>query len=145
YHGTHYTLEETLCSPQPVSKPRPRILIGGSGERKTLRLVAQYADACNVFFAGEGTTEAIAARVAAKFDVLRRHCEDVGRPYDEIRRTAACTLPLGAGMTSDEVLGICRAAADAGVQGLICMVDEPHELRHLETLGRDVIPVVADW
>ena len=71
YEGAHYQLAETLCSPPPVSSPRPRILIGGSGERKTLRLVATYADACNLF--GD------AATVAHKLDVLRRHCDDVGR------------------------------------------------------------------
>src|SRR6478672_5932489 len=65
YRGTHYQLEETLCSPAPVSKPRPRILIGGSGERKTLRLVAQYADACNIIAAPND--------IAHKIDVVRRH------------------------------------------------------------------------
>src|SRR5215510_14838057 len=71
YHGMHYQLAETLCSPPPVSQPRPRILVGGSGERKTLRLVAQYADACNI--SGDPET------LAHKLDVLRRHCDDVGR------------------------------------------------------------------
>src|SRR3984957_1500028 len=73
YDGKHYQLAETLCSPQPVSSPRPRILIGGSGEKKTLRLVARYADACNLF--GDTTV------VAHKLDVLRRHCDDVGRDF----------------------------------------------------------------
>ena len=80
YDGQHYQLAETLCGPQPVSAPRPRILIGGSGERKTLRLVAQYADACNLF--GD------ADEVAHKLDVLRRHCDDVGRDPSEIEVTA---------------------------------------------------------
>ena len=145
FHGATVNAERPINRPQPLSRPRPPIMVGGGGEKRTLRLVAQYADACNVFFAGPGTVEEQAADVAHKFDVLRRHCEDVGRPYDEIRRTAACTLPLAAGMTSEAVLHLCRAAADVGVQDLICMVDEPHDLRHLEMLGRDVIPVVADW
>ena len=71
YEGKHYQLAETLCSPQPVSSPRPRVLIGGGGERKTLRLVATYADACNII--GDAET------VAHKVEVLRRHCEEVGR------------------------------------------------------------------
>ena len=71
YEGAHYRLAETLCSPQPVSSPRPRLLIGGGGERKTLRLVATYADACNII--GDAET------VAHKVDVLRRHCDEVGR------------------------------------------------------------------
>src|SRR4051812_33019753 len=80
YRAKHYELEATLCRPRPVSAPRPRIMIGGSGERKTLRLVAQYADACNIF----GDPE----EVAHKVDVLRRHCDDVGRDVDEIEVTA---------------------------------------------------------
>ena len=67
YKGRHYQLTETLCSPPPVSRPRPRILIGGSGERKTLRLVARYADACNLIGGS--------AEIASKLDVLRRHCD----------------------------------------------------------------------
>jgi F420-dependent oxidoreductase-like protein len=80
YDGRHYRLAETWCVPQPVQQPHPPILIGGGGERKTLRLVAQYADACNIF--PEGTDG-----VRHKLDVLRRHCDDVGRDYDEIEKT----------------------------------------------------------
>jgi F420-dependent oxidoreductase-like protein len=80
YEGKHYVLEETLCRPQPVSSPRPRIMIGGSGERKTLRLVAKYADACNIFGGP--------ADVKHKLEVLRRHCETVGRDPSEIEVTA---------------------------------------------------------
>ena len=72
YEGRHYQLAETLCVPPPLSRPRPPILIGGSGERKTLRLVAQYADACNLFVATP-------AEATHKLDVIRRHGEDVGR------------------------------------------------------------------
>ncbi len=80
FDGTHHRLAETICVPPPVHGRVP-ILIGGSGERRTLRLVAQYGDACNLF-TGEGPDG-----VAAKLDVLRRHCDDVGRDYDEIRKT----------------------------------------------------------
>ena len=80
YEGRHYQLAETLCVPPPVSSPRPPILIGGSGERKTLRLVARYADACNLF----GATP---AELSHKLDVLRRHCDDVGRDMADIRIT----------------------------------------------------------
>jgi F420-dependent oxidoreductase-like protein len=84
FEGTHYRLAETLCSPQPLH--RPRVLIGGGGERKTLRLVAQYGDACNLFAT---STEAI----AHKLDVLRRHCDDVGRDVAEIRVTITANNP----------------------------------------------------
>src|SRR5690349_19453989 len=79
YDGKHYQLTETLCSPMPVSSPRPRILIGGSGERKTLRMVAQYANACNIMGSPED--------LAHKIDVLRRHCDAVGRDPNEIEVT----------------------------------------------------------
>ena len=80
YDGKHYQLAETLCSPQPVQQPRPTLMIGGAGEKKTLRLVAQYADACNLF----GSDRDV---VAHKLDVLRGHCDDLGRDYDEIEKT----------------------------------------------------------
>ncbi|WP_055525795.1 LLM class F420-dependent oxidoreductase [Streptomyces graminilatus] len=80
FEGKHYRLAETLCVPAPVGSPRPEIMIGGGGERKTLRLVARYADACNLF---ASTPE----EVGHKLDVLRGHCDSVGRPYEEITRT----------------------------------------------------------
>ncbi|WP_426562683.1 LLM class F420-dependent oxidoreductase [Angustibacter sp. McL0619] len=80
YEGGHYRLERPLNSPQALSKPHPPIMVGGSGEKKTLRLVAQYADACNLFSAGPDS-------IRHKLEVLRGHCADVGRDYDEITRT----------------------------------------------------------
>lgn len=85
YVGRHYELAATVCSPQPL-RPVP-IMIGGSGERKTLRLVAQYADACNLFANDDLGPEAIAAKLA----VLRRHCDDLGRDYDAIAKTILWT------------------------------------------------------
>lgn len=118
YNGRHYQLEATLCSPAPVSRPRPRILIGGSGERKTLRLVAQYADACNLF-GGPG-------EVAHKVDVLRRHCDDVGRDPNEIEVTAMYRdIAPGAGVA--EVVRGAEAFAKVGVSTLVtgAMGDDP--------------------
>src|SRR5215475_4464957 len=83
YAGKHYRLERTLNSPQPLSRPHPPILIGGGGERKTLRLVAQYAQACNLFAGPD---------LEHKLDVLRGHCDVVGRNYDDIEKTVM--LPL---------------------------------------------------
>jgi F420-dependent oxidoreductase-like protein len=80
YEGKHYQLAETICVPRPIQSPRPPILIGGGGERKTLRLVAQYADACNLF----GTTP---EQIRHKLEVLRAHCDAVGRDYEAIRKT----------------------------------------------------------
>jgi F420-dependent oxidoreductase-like protein len=114
YKGTHYQLEETICSPQPLRKPHPPIMIGGGGEKKTLRLVAKYADACNV--AG-GPDE-----MRHKFDVLKRHCDDVGRDYDEIERTIMTLAPSAEmGMTN------ARAAIDAGAQHVIFSAVPVHQ------------------
>jgi alkanesulfonate monooxygenase SsuD/methylene tetrahydromethanopterin reductase-like flavin-dependent oxidoreductase (luciferase family) len=110
YRGRHYQLAETLCSAPPVSQPRPRVLIGGSGERKTLRLVARFADACNIF---GGPDE-----VAAKLEVLRRHCDDLGRDPNEIEVTASYRdLPRGA--DAAEVLPGAEALARIGVFTLV--------------------------
>jgi F420-dependent oxidoreductase-like protein len=87
YVGKHYELAETLCVPPPPSRPRPPILIGGGGERKTLWLVARYADACNLFASSP-------EEVAHKLDVLRAHCEVEGRDYEAIRKTAAYPGPV---------------------------------------------------
>jgi F420-dependent oxidoreductase-like protein len=80
FAGKHYQLAETLCSPAPITQPHPPVIIGGGGERKTLRLVAQYGDACNLF-AGDPD------EIAHKIDVLRRHCDDIGRDPETVERT----------------------------------------------------------
>lgn len=110
YEGAHYRLAETLCRPRPVSSPRPRILIGGSGEQKTLRMVARYADACNIF---GGPDE-----VAQKLVVLRRHCEAIGRDPNEIEVTAMFR-DVAPGASVDEVLSGAQRFADVGVATLV--------------------------
>jgi F420-dependent oxidoreductase-like protein len=118
YQGKHYQLQETLCRPAPVSSPRPRILIGGGGERKTLRLVAEYADACNLF--GD------AAVVAHKVEVLRRHCDTVGRDPNAIEITVLVPN-LPSAPTADEVLRTAEAFAELGVSTLMASAvgDDP--------------------
>jgi F420-dependent oxidoreductase-like protein len=110
YTGRHYALAETLCSPMPVSSPRPRILIGGGGERKTLRLVAKYADACNLFGGP--------AQVAHKLAVLRRHCDDVGRDPNEIEVTVMFPAPQP-GPRTDDLIRDAEAFAAVGVSTLV--------------------------
>ena len=140
FHGKHYQLEETLCIPQPLSQPHPPILIGGSGEKKTLRLVAQYADACNLFaFAGPDV-------IRAKLEVLKRHCEKVGRPYEQIERTALWATNLGpGGVTPAQVIEFCRGMASAGVQHLILSMPDVYEIKPLEVFGKEIIPAVAEF
>lgn len=138
YEGDHYHLAETLNSPQALSRPHPPIMVGGSGERKTLRLVAQYADACNLF--AHGGPEAI----RHKLDVLKGHCEDAGRDYDEIEKTALGTAYLAPdGMTPDQVISTCREMAEAGIEHLIFNMPNVHEIEPLEVFGREIIPVVV--
>ncbi|HEY2193377.1 MAG TPA: LLM class F420-dependent oxidoreductase [Actinomycetospora sp.] len=110
YDGKHYQLAETLCSPQPLH--RPRVLIGGSGERKTLRLVAQYGDACNLF--GSSPDD-----VAHKLDVLRRHCDDVGRDYDDIRKTIIANNPRPGPDNTDEFVRAMADYAKLGIQAVM--------------------------
>jgi F420-dependent oxidoreductase-like protein len=138
YEGKHFRLAETLTSPQPLTRPHPPILIGGSGERKTLRLVAQYADGCNLFArAGVDTLK-------HKLEVLRRHCDDVGRPYDEIEKTALDTVHLAPGqMSVDQVIAACRKMADLGFQQIIFSMPNVSEIKPLEIFGKNIIPVVA--
>ena len=139
YEGRHYRLAETLNVPQPLSRPHPPILIGGMGERKTLRLVARYADACNIFLM-IGIDQ-----VRHKLEVLRRHCDDVGRDWNEIERTTLGTVNLSAGAsTSKEVIETCRELAGIGVQHAIFNLWNLAEVRPLEIFGREIIPEVAE-
>jgi F420-dependent oxidoreductase-like protein len=139
YRGAHYHLEETLNSPQALTRPHPPIMIGGMGEKKTLRLVAQYADACNLFAYGGVDL------IRHKLDVLRGHCEDLGRDYEEIERTALGTINLAPdGMTAEGVIEQCRELNEAGVQHLIFNMPNVHEIEPLETFGEKIIPAVAN-
>jgi len=138
YQGKHYQLTETLNSPQPLTRPHPPILIGGSGEKKTLRLVAKYANACNLF-AQRGLDV-----VSAKLDVLKRHCDAVGRDYAEIEKTTLGTAYLAPGhQTTADILSLCRALAALGIQHAIFNMPNVHEIKPLETFGHDIIPALA--
>ncbi len=130
FEGRYYQLAETLCRPAPVSSPRPRIMIGGSGERKTLRLVAQYADACN-FFGG-------AEEVAHKLAVLRRHCEDLGRDPAEIEVTASYR-EIPPDWTADDVVRGAEALAAVGVDTLVTGAVGPDPAGWLESTFGPVV------
>ncbi|EIV91877.1 LLM class F420-dependent oxidoreductase [Frankia sp. QA3] len=137
YSGRHYQLERTLNVPAPLRRPHPPILIGGSGEKKTLRLVARYAQACNLFAGPD---------IAHKLDVLRAHCEDVGRDYDEIEKTVIGPLDPGPGGEKiDALLGQIQRLAGLGVTHYHGSVPDVDTLRPLELLGERVIPVAAGF
>jgi alkanesulfonate monooxygenase len=136
FRGRHYQLERTLNSPQPLAKPHPPILIGGSGERKTLRLVARYAQACNLFPGPD---------LAHKLDVLQRHCEREGRDYDDIEKTVIFRFDVGDdGERVDETLRELRRLAGLGVQVAHGSVRDVWRVRPLEILGKEVVPAIAD-
>jgi F420-dependent oxidoreductase-like protein len=140
YHGKYYQLAETLCSPQPISRPHPPILIGGSGEQKTLKLVARYANACNLF--GRMGQEVL----SHKLDILKRHCDDVGRAYAEIEKTALDTINLtSGGDTVAKMIEECRMLSGLGIEHVIFNMPNVSEITPLETIGREVIPVVAGF
>ncbi|TMC05721.1 MAG: LLM class F420-dependent oxidoreductase [Chloroflexi bacterium] len=134
FAGRHYHLTRPLNSPQSLRRPHPPILVGGSGERKTLRLVARHADACNLFPTPE---------IPRKLDALRAHCEREGRDYDEIERTSIFDVDLAA-RGVEETVGALRWLAGMGIQSVVLNVREAHRLEPLHAVGERVIPAVAD-
>jgi alkanesulfonate monooxygenase len=137
FDGKHYQLARTLNSPQALSKPHPPILIGGGGEKKTLRLVAQYADACNLFAYDP-------AEVEHKLDVLRQHCEDVGRDYDTIEKTVMGSMDPGPnGENVDAMLETIRSMHDLGVTHFHGTVPNVSTIKPLEILAERVMPEAA--
>jgi len=137
YEGRHYQLARTLNSPQSLRRPHPPILIGGSGEKKTLRLVAKYAQACNLF----GTPE-----VEHKLEVLRGHCEREGRNYNDIEKTVMTSLDPGEnGENVDAILQQLQHYARLGISQAQGIVPGVWKLSPLKILGKEVVPTIADW
>jgi F420-dependent oxidoreductase-like protein len=135
YEGTHYQLDRTLNSPQPLTRPHPPIMIGGGGERKTLRFVARYAQACNLFPGPD---------LAHKLDVLREHCDRERRVYDEIQKTCYFVYDVGrGGEKAQEVIDQLGRLAELGFETAIGQVVHVSEITPLEVIGSEVIPAVA--
>jgi len=134
--GKHFQPQRPLNVPQSLSRPHPPILIGGGGEKKTLRMVAQYADACNLFPTPE---------VPHKLDVLRDHCKALGRNYDEIEKTAVFTFDVGEnGEKVGQVIGGLRWLASMGIQTVTGNVPGIDRIKPLEIIGEKIIPAVAN-
>jgi F420-dependent oxidoreductase-like protein len=131
FHGRQYNARRLMNSPQSISRPRVPIMIGGGGERKTLRLVAQYADATNVF---GGPTA-----IHHKYEVLRQHCEEIGRDADEIERSTLQTINLAAESPA-QIVDRFGELADAGAQHVVVNVPNVDDPSRLETIGRDILP-----
>jgi len=137
FEGKHYRLERPLNLPQSLSRPHPPIMIAGDGEKKTLRLVARYADACSLRPRSE---------IPEKLDILRRHCEAEGRDYEEIEKTCAFAFDVGEdGEKVDELIGQLRWLGEMGVETVLGVIPKVDRTTSLEVLGREVIPAVANF
>ncbi len=137
YNGKHYQLARTLNVPQSLRRPHPPILIGGGGEKKTLRMVAQHAQACNLFASPD---------LSRKLDILRGHCEAVGRDYDEIEKTVMSPLDPGPnGENADSILERLRELAALGVTHVHSRIPDVSSIRPLELMGELVIPEAAKF
>jgi F420-dependent oxidoreductase-like protein len=135
FEGKHYRLERPLNVPQPLTKPHPPIMIGGGGERKTLRLVAKYADACNLFATPE---------LEHKLEVLRDHCEREGRNYDDIEKTVYFPFEPGEnGEGVGPILDRLSEFAKLGIGTVIGNVADVWRITPLEIMGEKVIPEAA--
>lgn len=136
-NGKYYTLERPLNSPQPSTKPHPPILIGGSGEKKTLKLVAKYADACNIFARGTDFAK-------QKLDVLKMHCNNLGRNYDEIEKTFLLTVDFN-DITTDQLNADLKKYSELGFTHGIFTIRRDYDLKNIEKITNEVIPTVTDW
>jgi len=136
FYGRYYQLAEPLCSPMPLSQPRPPILIGGGGEHKTLRLVAQYADACNLF------ARYSRADLEHKLSLLRGYCAEIGRPYDEIAKTTLTQWNV-ARKAPAAILAQLEELREIGFDTVIASLTGIETLKPIEVLAQEVIPQAA--
>ncbi len=135
YHGQHYSLERPMNSPQSLTRPHPPIMIGGGGEKKTLRYVAKYGDACNLFPGPD---------LARKLDVLRAHCDAEGRDYDEITKTCYFVFDVGAkGEKAAEIVDRLGQLSELGFDAAMGGVANVWQVTPIEVLAAEVIPAVA--
>jgi F420-dependent oxidoreductase-like protein len=138
FDGELLHVAEPINVPAPLAQPHPPIMIGGGGERRTLRLVAQYADACNILVPDPGESR-------AKLEVLRRHCDAVGRDYSAIEKTSLVEVDLRNGhQTAADVVRALRGQADEGIEHVIVNMPSVHDLRFLRSFGREIIPAVDE-
>jgi F420-dependent oxidoreductase-like protein len=135
FAGRHYQLARPAGSPLPARRPHPPVLIGGDGERRTLRLVARYADACNLFDIPDG-----GRTVTRKLEVLAGHCDEVRRPFDQIEKTLSTRLEPGE--PTGAFVDRCRAAAALGIEHVVVLSPRPWTKEATDTLAA-AIPTLA--
>jgi len=137
FDGRHFSAPGITNNPRPLSQPHPRILIGGMGQKKTLRLVAQYADACN-FFEGAG-----AQSLQTRLDALKAHCDNLERDYDTIEKTSLGTVHLSGADTVEGILRRLTVLSGMGFTHAIFNMPDVHQITPLETFAREIIPAAA--
>jgi len=137
FAGKHFTAPAITNNPRPLSTPHPRIMIGGTGPKKTLRMVAQYADACNI---GDWVG---ADNMQKSLDTLKGHCETLGRDYDTIEKTSLCTAHLSGDDTVDSIIGRLKKLSDMGFTHAIFNMPDVYKMTPLETFANQIIPAVA--
>jgi len=137
FDGQHVSAPAMTNNPRPLSSPHPRILIGGMGPKKTLRMVAQYADACN-FFERVGTE-----KIQKSLDTLKGHCERLGRDYDTIEKTSLGTVHLSGDDTVDAVIRRIQNLSELGFSHAIFNMPDVYTITPLETFAKEIIPAVT--
>lgn len=154
FRGKHFNLAEPINSPQPLSTPHPPILIGGGGERKTLRLVAMYGDACN-FVMGTSLKDAGVLRrsreqgleiLRRKLQVLKEHCSRLRRPYGDIEKTVVTYIKIAPdAMNTEEVVDLCEQFSGIGFDHVIFNMPNAHEIAPIEIIGEEIMPQILDF
>ena len=137
YTGTHYAAPAITNNPRPLSQPHPRIMVGGTGPNKTLRMVAQYADACNI---GDWVGD---EKMQQSLDRLKEHCDALGRDYNTIEKTSLCTINLSGTDTVASIVDRIKQLAGMGFSHAIFNMPGVYTITPLETFAREIIPAVA--
>ena len=138
FEGKQFSAPAITNNPRPLSEPHPRILVGGTGPKKTLRMVAQYADACNI---GDWVGK---EKMQQSLDTLKAHCDRLGRDYDSIEKTCLGTVNLSGDDTVGSVIDRLKGLAGMGFTHAIFNMPDTHTITPLETFAKEIIPAVAD-
>ncbi len=138
FEGKHFSAPLITNNPRPLSSPHPHIMVGGTGPKKTLRLVADYADACNIgdWVGKENMQKAL--------DDLKGHCESLGRDYDTIEKTSLCTVNLSGDDTADSIIRQIESLAKMGFTHAIFNMPDVYKVSSIETFAQKIIPTAAE-
>jgi F420-dependent oxidoreductase-like protein len=139
FEGKHISAPAITNNPRPLSNPHPRIMVGGTGPKKTLRMVAQYADACNIgdWVGNENMQKAL--------DTLKAHCESLGRDYDTIEKTSLCTVHLSGDDPVDSTIMRIKELAEMGFTHVIFNMPDVYKITPIETFAKEIIPAVSGF